>query len=178
MHIRQPVARAVENPVPNASHCTRRAGWIGRETPVLRLQSDYAIHTRGNLQHRATKAKTPKRLISSSVPKTYPALMKWILAWLLVSARLIAGTLTVATYNLEFYVDAPALGTPPKSVEGRSLIRESIRRMNPDLLALQEVGSTNALVELVTSLRAEKMDFPFAEYVKGPDTNLHLAFLS
>jgi len=104
--------------------------------------------------------------------------VKWIFAWLLVSVRLVAGTFTVATYNLEFYVDVPALGVPPKSPEARALVREAIQRMNPDVLALQEIGSTNALAELVQSLRSEKIDFPFTEYVKGPDSNLHLAFLS
>jgi endonuclease/exonuclease/phosphatase family metal-dependent hydrolase len=104
--------------------------------------------------------------------------VKWIFAWLLVSVRLIAGAFTIATYNLEFYVDAPALGVAPKSPEARALVREAIRRMNPDVVALQEMGSTNALGELVNSLRSEKVDFPFAEYVKGPDSNLRLAFLS
>ncbi len=104
--------------------------------------------------------------------------MKWILAWLFVPAQLVAGPLTVATYNLEFYVDGATLGVPPKSPEARALIREAIRRLSPDVLALQEMGSTNALNELVNSLRSEKLNFPFREYVHGPDSNLHLAFLS
>jgi endonuclease/exonuclease/phosphatase family metal-dependent hydrolase len=104
--------------------------------------------------------------------------VKWIFAWLLVSLRLVAGPFTVATYNLEFYVDAPALGVAAKSPEARALVREAIRRISPDVIALQEMGSTNALAELVNSLRSEKIDFPFSEYVKSPDNNLHLAFLS
>jgi endonuclease/exonuclease/phosphatase family metal-dependent hydrolase len=120
----------------------------------------------------------PKRLISSYFRNPYPLLVKWIFAWLLVTARLIAAPLTVATYNLEFYVDTPVMGVPPKSPEARALIRESIRRLNPDVLAMQEMGSTNALGELINSLRAEKLNFPFIDYVKGPDSNLHLAFLS
>jgi endonuclease/exonuclease/phosphatase family metal-dependent hydrolase len=104
--------------------------------------------------------------------------MRWVIGCLLVSLRLFGATLTVATYNLEFYVDHPALGVPPKSLEARQLIRQSIKRMNPDVIALQEMGSTNAFRELVFALRADGLDFPYAEYVKAADSNLHLAFLS
>ena len=89
-----------------------------------------------------------------------------------------AGSLTVATYNLEFYIDQPALGNEPKSDVGRGIIRQSIRAMKPDVIALQEVGGTNALLELRASLKKEGLDFPYWEYVKGWDSNLHLAFLS
>ena len=91
---------------------------------------------------------------------------------------LIAGTLTVATYNLEFYVDQPTLGNEPKSELARSIIRQGIRTINPDVIALQEVGTTNALLELRASLKKEGLDFPHWEHVRGYDTNLHVAFLS
>ena len=84
----------------------------------------------------------------------------------------------MATYNLEFYVDRPTLGTPPKSEDGKRLIRESIRAMNANVIALQEVGRTNALLELRTALKDEGLHYPYWEHVSGWDTNLHLAFLS
>ncbi|HTG45310.1 MAG TPA: endonuclease/exonuclease/phosphatase family protein, partial [Verrucomicrobiae bacterium] len=62
--------------------------------------------------------------------------------------------------------------------EGRTLIRAGIKRLRPDLLALQEVGSMNAFQELQASLKKDGLDFPFSEYVHSWDTNLHLAFLS
>ena len=89
-----------------------------------------------------------------------------------------AGTFTVATYNLEFYVDRPTLSYESKSEPARAIIRQSIRAINPDVIALQEIGSTNALLELRASLKKEGLDFPHWEYVRGWDTNLHLAFLS
>lgn len=98
--------------------------------------------------------------------------------YFLAAAQLWAGALTVATYNLEFYVDRPTLGTPPKTEQGKTIIRESIRAINPDIIALQEVGGTNALLELRASLRKEGLDFPFWELVDGWDSNLHVAFLS
>lgn len=101
----------------------------------------------------------------------------WIL-WLLTVVPLWSGSFTIATYNLEFYVDRPTLGNPPESEAGKAIIRQSIRAMNPDVIALQEVGRTNALLELRDSLRREGLDFPYWDHVTGWDTNLHLAFLS
>jgi endonuclease/exonuclease/phosphatase family metal-dependent hydrolase len=101
----------------------------------------------------------------------------WLLS-LLFSAHLWAASLTVATYNLEIYLDAPAFDMKPKSREARRHIREAIRQMNPDVLALEEVGAPSALAELRDSLKAEGINFPEAEYVRGRDPNLHVAFLS
>ena len=104
--------------------------------------------------------------------------MKWLLVFLLAGARLLGAPLTIATYNLEFYIDTPTLGVAPKAEEARRLIRTGIKRMNPDVIALQEMGSTNAFQELRAALRGEGLSFPHAEYVRATDSNLHLAFLS
>jgi endonuclease/exonuclease/phosphatase family metal-dependent hydrolase len=50
--------------------------------------------------------------------------------------------------------------------------------MKPDVLALEEMGTTNALLELRASLKNEGCDFPFWEHVTGADTNIHVAVLS
>ena len=102
----------------------------------------------------------------------------WIILLLLVSRLAFAGAFAVATYNLEFYVDTPTLSYEPKSEQSRSIVRQSIRTMNPDLIALQEVGSTNALLELRAALKKDGLDFPYWQHVQGWDTNLHVAFLS
>jgi endonuclease/exonuclease/phosphatase family metal-dependent hydrolase len=101
----------------------------------------------------------------------------WIIG-LFAAIRLCAGSFTVATYNLEFYVDRPTLGNPPESEDGKRIIRESIRTMNADVIALQEVGRTNALLELRDTLKREGLNYPYWEHVSGWDTNLHVAFLS
>ena len=54
----------------------------------------------------------------------------------------------VASYNLENYLDAPVGTRAVKSDEARSKIQESILAIKPDVLAVQEVGGTNALLEL------------------------------
>ena len=90
-----------------------------------------------------------------------------------------AGTFRVATYNVENYLDQPTESRPHiKSAEARAKIRESIRALNPDVLALEEMGTSNALLELRASLKAAGLDFPFWEHVRGADTNIHLAVLS
>jgi len=96
----------------------------------------------------------------------------------LAAASLFAESLTVATYNLEFYVDTLTMGNEPKSPEGRKRVREAIRHMDPDVIAFQEVGSTNALLELRAALKLEGLDFPHWEFVRGWDQSLRLAFLS
>ena len=87
-------------------------------------------------------------------------------------------TFRVATYNLENYLAQPAGTRPAKSAEGKAKIRESLRALNADVVALQEVGSTNALLELRSSLKSAGLAYQFWEIVSGWDTNIHVAVLS
>ncbi len=105
-------------------------------------------------------------------------LMYFGIAALFCSSSL-AGTVRIATYNVENYLDQPTESRPRvKSAEARAKVRESIRALNPDVLALEEMGGTNALLELRASLMAEGADFPFWELIGGADTNIHVAVLS
>ena len=47
-----------------------------------------------------------------------------------------------------------------KSAESKAKIQESIRALKPDVLALQEVGGTNALLELRDFLRPKASNCP------------------
>jgi len=90
-----------------------------------------------------------------------------------------AATFRVATYNLENYLDHPTTTRPHvKSPDARAKIRETIRTAHPDILALEEMGTTNALLELRASLQAEVQSYPCWEMVQGFDTNIHVAVLS
>ncbi len=90
-----------------------------------------------------------------------------------------AETFRVATYNVENYLDQPTASRPHvKAAEAKAKIRESLRALKPDVLALEEMGATNALLELRDSLKAEGLDLPFWEHVTGHDTNIHVAVLS
>ena len=84
----------------------------------------------------------------------------------------------VATYNVENYLDQPSGTRPTKTADGKAKIRESLRAVNADVVALQEMGSTNALLELRASLKADGLDYPHWEHVAGWDTNIHVAVLS
>jgi len=109
-----------------------------------------------------------------------PTLWVLVAAWLGCSAY--AGwsdTFRVATFNLENYLDQPTATRPHvKSPEARAKVRESIRAANPEVLALEEMGTTNALLELRDSLKQEGLDFPFWEHLQAFDTNIHIAVLS
>ena len=90
-----------------------------------------------------------------------------------------AETFRIATYNVENYLDQPTESRAhPKSAEARAKIRESIKAMNPDVLALQEMGGTNALLELRAALQVGGQNFPYWEHIEAFDTNIHVAVLS
>jgi endonuclease/exonuclease/phosphatase family metal-dependent hydrolase len=90
-----------------------------------------------------------------------------------------AQTFRVATYNVENYLDQSTESRPyPKSAEARAKVRESIRALRPDVLALQEMGTPTALLELRSSLKAEGIDLPYWEHISAFDTNIHVAVLS
>jgi endonuclease/exonuclease/phosphatase family metal-dependent hydrolase len=90
-----------------------------------------------------------------------------------------AATFRVATYNVENYLDQPTESRKfVKSAKARAKICESIRALDPDVIALEEMGGTNALLELRASLKNKGLDFPYWEHVQGWDTNIHVAILS
>jgi endonuclease/exonuclease/phosphatase family metal-dependent hydrolase len=91
---------------------------------------------------------------------------------------LLAGQFTVGTYNLELYLEAPSGTMKAKSDGAKAKIREMIKAMNVDVLAVQEMGSPAAFDEFRNSLRADGLDYPQTEYVRGPDSTLHVAVLS
>ena len=101
-----------------------------------------------------------------------------VLALLLCARFAGAETFRVATYNVESYLDEATQTRTPKSAEAKAKVREGIRALKPDVLAVQEMGGTNALLELRDSLKAEGLDLPYWEHITGFDTNIHVAILS
>jgi len=67
----------------------------------------------------------------------------------------------------------PAGSRPAKSAASKAAIRETLQRLKADVLAVQEMGGTNALAEL-----RHDLDFPYWEHVGAYDTNIHVAVLS
>jgi endonuclease/exonuclease/phosphatase family metal-dependent hydrolase len=96
-----------------------------------------------------------------------------------ILARLHAAeTFRVATYNVENYVLESTGTRTAKSAESRAKIRESIRALKPDVIALQELGGEKALLELRSALQAEGLTLPHWELVHGWDTNIQVGVLS
>jgi endonuclease/exonuclease/phosphatase family metal-dependent hydrolase len=98
---------------------------------------------------------------------------------LLLCARFAgAETFRVATYNVENYLTEDTQTRSAKPAAAKAKVREGIRALKPDVLAMQEMGGTNALLELRDSLKAEGLDLPYWEHITGFDTNIHVAILS
>lgn len=94
-------------------------------------------------------------------------------------ALLRAEVFRIAAYNVENYIDqATETRRFVKPPEARAKIRESIRALKPDVISFEEMGGTNALLELRASLKAEGLDFPYWEHVSGFDPDIHVAVLS
>src|SRR5471032_1310236 len=108
-----------------------------------------------------------------------PVRLALFAALLVGSNNFAAETFRVATYNVQNYLDQPTeTRHAVKSAEAKAKVRESIKAINPDVLALEEMGTTNALLELRATLKADGLDFPFWEHISGADTNIHVAVLS
>lgn len=89
-----------------------------------------------------------------------------------------AAEIRIATYNVENYIDHTASARQLKSAESKAKVRESIRALKADVIALQEMGLESALQELRSSLKAEGLNYPYWKHVRGYDTNIFVAVLS
>lgn len=110
--------------------------------------------------------------------RTFLLILIGLLRVALSPALSAAESFRVATYNVENYLDQPLGTRPAKSAEAKAKVRESLRALKADVVALQEMGTTNAFLELRASLKDEGLDYPFWEHVTGWDTNIHVAVLS
>jgi len=84
----------------------------------------------------------------------------------------------VATFNVENYIESPTGSRHAKSPAAQAKVRDCILAMKPDVLALQEMGATNSLLDLQSNLKSSGLDLPFWDEITGYDTNIHLAVLS
>ena len=93
-------------------------------------------------------------------------------------------TLTIATYNIENYVSTDRMTEAgyrkdyPKPETQKRALRDVIRRLDADILVLQEMGTQAYLNELKRDLIHDGLHYPHAVLLSGPDTNRHVALLS
>ena len=92
-------------------------------------------------------------------------------------------TITFAHYNLENYLPmerkdhGQAVFAPKPESEITPLLR-IIHEINPDILGVAEMGPPDQFGAFQGRLKAIGLDYPFAEYVNGPDPDRHIALLS
>lgn len=105
-------------------------------------------------------------------------------ALLLLMAGSRAGTVTLATYNVENYGPADRMIAAgyrkdyPKPEAEKSALRTVLRALNADVLVLQEMGPRPYLDELQRDLRSEGVVYPHALLGLGVDAARHIAVLS
>lgn len=95
-----------------------------------------------------------------------------------------AETVKVVTYNVENYVSANRMTEAgyrkdyPKPEVQKAALRTVIRRLDADVMVLQEMGNQSYLDELRRDLRHDGIDYPHAVLLLGPDRDRHVAMLS
>ncbi len=125
-----------------------------------------------------------------TITPALPSFLRPLAAWMLIGWLGLTGAhnlaclgadsqrFTVGTYNVENYLDYPKGTRHAKTEPAKARVREAIKNLNADILAIQEMGSLEAIVELQESLRKEGLNYPHRELVQGWDTNIFVCFLS
>ena len=84
----------------------------------------------------------------------------------------------VASYNIENYILSPIQNRPLKTKLDQAKVVESILAAKPDVLALQEVGTTKSLAKLQKDLKAKGLNLPYVEHLKSFDQAIQVAYLA
>lgn len=90
----------------------------------------------------------------------------------------------MATYNLENYLLKDGVTERgwrpnyPKTERSKTALRAVIAAVNPDVLAVQEMGTAPFLRELQRDLRSDGLDYPYVCLLAAQDEVRHLAVLS
>jgi endonuclease/exonuclease/phosphatase family metal-dependent hydrolase len=115
-------------------------------------------------------------------PKSILILVLWSLFGV-PGAAYGAETVIFAHYNIENYLEMnrrqgeEAVPGPKPENEKKTLIR-IIKEIQPDILGVAEMGPPDQFEEFQKRLKEAGLEYPFNEYVDGPDRDRHLALLS
>jgi endonuclease/exonuclease/phosphatase family metal-dependent hydrolase len=124
------------------------------------------------------KSPIPIRRRSASNPRAAFLLLLSVAQCLVAQPGHPSGRLRIASFNVENYLIRPAPGRSPKPETSREKVAELLAQARPDVVALQEVGDTEAMADLQARLRAHGTDLPHAEFVRGHDPDIAVAILS
>jgi endonuclease/exonuclease/phosphatase family metal-dependent hydrolase len=93
-------------------------------------------------------------------------------------------TIRVASVNVESYlvcdrwVERKFQKSYPKPEGPKEALRRLVRQVRPDILALQEMGPREFLMEFKKDLEAEGIEFPYDLILEASDPQRHVALLS
>src|SRR3954470_2385975 len=105
-----------------------------------------------------------------------------LIGWLFLAGWVHA--LTLATYNVENYtvadrmVDGVYRQAYPKPEKERAAVVQVVKGINPDILAVQEMGTQAYLDDFQRELRAAGQDFRYTVVLDAADPDRHVALLS
>ncbi len=85
---------------------------------------------------------------------------------------------TIASYNVENYLIRPTERRSDKPLAGQKKIQEVLLKARPDIVALQEMGSRDALESLRQALKDQGLVYNYWDHTTGYDPDIHLALLS
>ena len=89
-------------------------------------------------------------------------------------------TFVVGSYNIENWNSIERNGqlNQPKPQAEKDAVVSVIANIHPDVLGLEEIGTTNDLAELRAGLTGKGVVYPFVEYVPGADSDRRICLLS
>ena len=108
----------------------------------------------------------------------------WVIGGLLAASIVAAETWKLATYNLANYnltdrqIEGAFLTQYPKPEHEKTALRKVIKRMDADVLALQEIGGDGFMRELQRDLRSEGQNYPYATVLTAVDEARKVGVLS
>src|SRR5258708_6366202 len=95
-----------------------------------------------------------------------------------------SAAITVAAYNVENYtladrlVDGVFRPAYPKPEKEKAALREIIAGIQPDILAVEEMGAQPYLDDFQRELKRAGQNFPYAVVLQAADADRHVALLS
>jgi len=103
--------------------------------------------------------------------------------WLLLAVRVPAQTGTafvVGAFNVENWnsIERNSQPNQPKPQAEKDAVINVIASVHPDVLGLEEMGTTNDLAELRTGLAGKGVVYPFWEYLQAADQERRVCLLS
>jgi len=123
----------------------------------------------------------PKK--GSLVKELHRYILLFVVIFTSASAQDEGTTIRVASYNIRNYLSMDRIVEGkwrpdyPKPEKEKSVVRETILSVRPDILALQEIGSQMHLEELRRDLSNQGLEYKGSAWLEAHDSERHVAAL-